>query len=113
MITNVYDPAAIQHEFTRKCLRFFYEDIPEDEYDGSEDDLREYAANINESFGYDLDQRIAALEAERDGLLEACADALEWINDFGMHSPVRFGGEAELAIKLTKALGDEQDDRPD
>lgn len=73
MTTNVYDPAAIQHEFTRKALRFFYEDIPKDEYDGSEDDLREYAANINESFGYDLDQRIAAQEAA----LGSCREAFE------------------------------------
>lgn len=68
MTTNVYDPAVIQHEFTRKALRFFYEDIPEGEYDSSEDDLREYAATINEGFGYDLDKQIAALTAERTQL---------------------------------------------
>lgn len=78
---NVYDPAKIQHEFTRKCLRYFYEDIPEGEYDGSEDDLREYAATINEGFGYDLDKRIASLEAERDGLREAHRELLRLARD--------------------------------
>lgn len=56
----------IQLEFVRKALRFFYEDLPEGEYDGSEDDLQEYASTIIEGFGYDLDTQLAALTAERD-----------------------------------------------
>lgn len=44
------------------------------------------------------------LTAAAPDLLEACEKALDWINDFGMHSPTRFGGEAELAIKLQKAI---------
>lgn len=67
-MSNVYDPAAIQHEFVRKALRFFTEDLPEGEYDGSEDDLREYASTITEGLGYDLDQRIAAQLAENEQL---------------------------------------------
>lgn len=67
---NVYDPAAIQHEFTRKALRFFYadDDMTQKELDGLEEELPEYAETINNAGGYDLDKRIAALTAERDRL---------------------------------------------
>jgi hypothetical protein len=37
-------------------------------------------------------------------LLAACEAAKEWIDLFGEHAPITFGGEAELSDQLTAAI---------
>lgn len=63
---------AIQHEFTRKCLRIYSEDLSKMAIEKLEQDLPEYAETINNGGGYNLDTRLATLTAERDALREAC-----------------------------------------
>jgi len=46
----------------------------------------------------------ATLWAAAPDLLEACEAALNWVNDFGEHAPIQFGGEAELAESLQAAI---------
>lgn len=95
----------IQLEFTRKCLRFFYDDIPQDEYDGSEDDLREYAATINEGHGYNLDTQIAALTAERDRLRAALKPFAEAATLVFIEPKIRtLPVEAEYLVAARRAL---------
>lgn len=96
---------ATQHEFVRRALRFFYEDLPEGEYDGSEDDLREYAATINEGHGYNLDTQLAALTAERDALRAL----VQRVNEIGPQltdSLTGDGLESSTSPKLTRLLAD-------
>lgn len=89
---------AIIHEFTRKCLRIYSEDLSETAIEKLEQDLPEYAETINNGGGYDLDQRIAAQEAA----LGSCREAFE-------------GLEAELdglraLIRRVQAMGDRLSD---
>lgn len=91
--TNVYDHAAVQHGFIRKCLEYFNEEFDAGEREQLlEDDLPEYAATINEGGGYDLDQRIAALQAERDALREAQFKAVKDLKRMVQTWRVRAGG---------------------
>lgn len=39
-------------------------------------------------------------------LADACQAALDWINRFGEHAPIVFGGEAQLAQQLAAALAE-------
>lgn len=59
---------ALQHEFVRKCLRYMGDEADLDEREQLEEDLPEYAASIAHFGGYNLDQQLAALTAERDSL---------------------------------------------
>lgn len=46
----------------------------------------------------------AQLIASAPDLLAACEAALAWLNRFGEHSPIAFGGEAEIAEHLRTDL---------
>lgn len=46
----------------------------------------------------------AKLIAASPDLLEACVSALDWINRFAGDAPIVFGGESELAEKLSAAI---------
>lgn len=74
---------AVTHEFTRKCLRIYTEDLSKMAIEKLEQDLPEYAETILHGGGYDLDKQIAALQAERaalslqsDGLKQHAAQSL-------------------------------------
>jgi hypothetical protein len=47
---------------------------------------------------------LARLRGERAELLSACQAAYEWLDKFGAHAPIQFGGEAELSEQLCAAL---------
>lgn len=95
---------ATQHEFTRRCLRYFYDEADLDEREQLEDDLPVFAEGVYHFGGYDLDQRLAGLAADNAKLRAACESALDWLDRFSIHSPIAFGGEAELASQLSEAL---------
>lgn len=44
------------------------------------------------------------LMAAAPELMEACKAAMDWIDKFGEHAPIQFGGEAELYQQLRAAL---------
>lgn len=66
---GLYDHTAIIHGFVRKCLDYFNEEFDDGEREQLlEEDLPEYAETIITGGGYDLDQRIATLQAENERL---------------------------------------------
>ncbi len=52
--------------------------------------------------------RIRELEARERRLKEAVLAALDWLDRFGAHAPIMFGGEPELYEKLRAALAGEE-----
>lgn len=81
-----YDHVLVQHEFTRKCLRLFTENISSYEYATLEEDLDATAETIMESGqGYDLDKRLAELEAENKRLREAHQELFRLARDVADH----------------------------
>ena len=55
---------------------------------------------------FDLEEEIDNLRQQNAQLLEACKAALNWLNEFGEHAPVMFGGEGELAEQLRAAIAE-------
>lgn len=50
------------------------------------------------------EQANARLLAAAPELLAACQAALDWIDRFGEHAPIMFGGEADVAQALEAAI---------
>lgn len=67
---NVYDHEAVIHGFVRKALRYAGDEADFDEREQLEEELPEYAETIANGGGYDLDQRIATLQAENERLAQ-------------------------------------------
>ena len=49
-------------------------------------------------------KEIKKLKEQNGKLKDACTAAYNWLDRFGQHAPITFGGEAELSKKLSNAL---------
>lgn len=59
---------------------------------------------LTETDSYDEALANALLLKASPQLLSACKAAKEWIDQFGEHAPIIFGGEAELSNQLWEAI---------
>jgi hypothetical protein len=54
-----------------------------------------------EAFG---EEKVAEIESAVQKMRKALQDAHDWLDAFGEHAPIQFGGEAELAETLEEAI---------